>query len=262
MFDSVLSWLVLVVPVVLGLIVILVPAKREDAKRHMRWRYILGASLILYGCITAWQQHRAIKASTKERDDAIKQTSAQVTRDVTKIVGDQYSEVVKNLTDQIGDLKGQLAKQSKDVNTIKGSDIVTGKKPINVNVVNPTSAPPPTAGESLPNVSWTQEQTASVDGKAVTLVTFRVGDYLRVPAFIAVCDRPCHAVSASASGVSQARPLNSSRENNLAGALYVLPRPMPPQTECWLRIASADSTPAKVTLFRILKETELPLGVK
>jgi len=34
-FDKILEWLVVVVPVALGLILILVPTKREDPKRHM-----------------------------------------------------------------------------------------------------------------------------------------------------------------------------------------------------------------------------------
>lgn len=66
MLDQVLSWLVVVVPVLLGLVVMLVPAKQEDKRRHMRWRYILGACLIVYGGLSWWQQSRAAVASDKE----------------------------------------------------------------------------------------------------------------------------------------------------------------------------------------------------
>ena len=40
--DQLVTWLVLVVPVLLGVIVIAVPARHDDEQKHMRWRYALG----------------------------------------------------------------------------------------------------------------------------------------------------------------------------------------------------------------------------
>ena len=75
-FDKILELLVVVVPVALGLILILVPTKREDPKRHMLWRFVLGACLIVYGGLTWWQQSRAKRIANKERESAIEETSA------------------------------------------------------------------------------------------------------------------------------------------------------------------------------------------
>jgi hypothetical protein len=87
-------------------------------KRHRRWRYILGVSLIAYGVLVWWQQGRATGIAAKEREDAIKETSARVTKDVTQVVGNQYQAIVSNLTDQIGVLKGQLAQQGEKTNRL------------------------------------------------------------------------------------------------------------------------------------------------
>jgi uncharacterized oligopeptide transporter (OPT) family protein len=88
-FDKILEWLVVVVPVALGLILILVPTKREDPKRHMLWRFVLGACLIVYGGLTSWQQSRAKWTANKERESAIEETSANVSANVNETVTQQ-----------------------------------------------------------------------------------------------------------------------------------------------------------------------------
>ena len=120
-FDKILELLVVVVLVALGFIVILVPAKREDPKRHILWRFALGACLIAYGGLTWWQQSRAKRIANKERESAIEETSANVSANVTKVISDQKQE--------IADLKKQLSAQGKDVAVIRNSNIVTGKAP-------------------------------------------------------------------------------------------------------------------------------------
>lgn len=113
MLDQLLLWLVLVIPVFLGLVVILVPAKHEDEKGHMRWRYALGVLLILYGGLAWIQQSRAAKSSTVDREKAIKDTAAETSATVSKTVGQQYEDMITDLTMQIQSLRDQLANQSK-----------------------------------------------------------------------------------------------------------------------------------------------------
>lgn len=126
MLDVVLGWAVLVIPVVLGVILIVVPAKHEDHKGHMRWRYALGASLLVYAAIAWWQQGRFAKASIKDREDAISKTTervaAETSRQVTKAVSDLYSQIIADQKNQIASLETDLR-----------------KKPIKVEVTNPIS---------------------------------------------------------------------------------------------------------------------------
>lgn len=111
MLDQIFSWLVLVIPVFLGLVVILVPAKHEDEKGHMRWRHILGALLILYGGLAWVEQSRTSSVSSKDRQEAIEDTAAKTSAKVSKTVGDQYQQMVSDLTMQIQSLREQLADQ-------------------------------------------------------------------------------------------------------------------------------------------------------
>ena len=128
-FDKILELLVVVVLVALGFIVILVPAKREDPKRHILWRFALGACLIAYGGLTWWQQSRATRIANRERESAIEETSASVSANVTKTVTQQYSQMIADQKQEIADLKKQLSAQGKDVAVIRNSNIVTGKAP-------------------------------------------------------------------------------------------------------------------------------------
>lgn len=76
MLDQVLYWLIVFVPVGLGLIVILVPSKHEDPKRHMRWRWILGILLIVYGGVVWWQGIRNMNEQTAIRAEGDRRTAA------------------------------------------------------------------------------------------------------------------------------------------------------------------------------------------
>jgi len=112
--NELLSWLVLVVPVLLGVVVIAVPAKHEDERSHMRWRYILGLALIVYGGLAWVQQSRATNESLEDREKAIRDTAAQTSAEVSKTVGQQYEAMISDLNIQIEDLKKQLSMQAKD----------------------------------------------------------------------------------------------------------------------------------------------------
>jgi hypothetical protein len=136
MLDSILSWFVLWIPVALGLVLILVPAKKDDEAAHRKWRYILGGCLIVYGAIVGWQQSRASHAAARDKQEIISQTSERVaketTQNVTAALQSQYGPTINEMARQLGE-------QGEKVKEIGQSDIVTGKKPISVLVRNSTS---------------------------------------------------------------------------------------------------------------------------
>jgi hypothetical protein len=105
MLDSILSWLVLWIPVVLGVVVIAIPAKHEDKPGHMRWRYALGACLILYGGLAWWQQSRERTAEEKRAQE--EQAKPQ------KLKQDLHSDFQVQLDQQKKDLILAFVSQAK-----------------------------------------------------------------------------------------------------------------------------------------------------
>lgn len=146
------------------------------------------------------------------------------------------------------------------MDVIQRSNIVTGKNPIKVEVTNPLPPGGDKSGQKV-NLAWTQEQGDIVEGKATVNVKFKVDEPLNLPAFIAFCDKPCKTTGAWVSiGIMQVGFLGGLP--NVAGALYQAPRPLPPGTECTIRLSSADNMPIKVTGFRIMEKSELPLEMR
>ncbi len=236
-------------------------AKLKD-QRLIRW--VAAIALLLIG-IGAFAADKIQKVQERdERERAVKETSkevaAETAKQVTRAVTGQYSQMVADQKNQITDLQNKVAAQAKDVSAIKGSNIVTGKKPVKVEVINPSS---PSSGETLPNLSWTQEQTGQSGGRATLMIDFRIDDFLKLPAFVAICDKPCTTISATApgDGATQAILLTTD-QLNVAGAVYKSPRPLPPGTLFRIRLVSADVTPIRVLTFRILKESEIPLNLR
>ncbi len=119
MLDQMLGWAVIWLPIALSVAFIFVPARSEDKEQHVKWRYWLVVVAVLLGALSWWQQSRAIKQAGTDRQNAIEQTSTQVATSVAASVSASNQVVVTNLTGQIGDLKGQLAKQSGVETSIK-----------------------------------------------------------------------------------------------------------------------------------------------
>src|SRR6266481_3620544 len=143
-------------------------AKLKD-QRLIRW--VAAIALLLIG-IGAFAADKIQKVQERdERERAVKETSkevaAETAKQVTRAVTEQYSQMVADQKNQITDLQNKVAAQAKDVSAIKGSNIVTGKKPVKVEVINPSS---PSSGETLPNLSWTQEQTGQSGGRATLMI--------------------------------------------------------------------------------------------
>jgi hypothetical protein len=134
--DQFLGWAVIAFPFLLSILFIFIPAKVEDKQRHMKWRWVLVLLGVIFSLLAWWQQSRAIQASTKDKETATRETSKQVTADVTKAVTEQYSQMITDQKARITELQNQLSAQAKDLRFIKGSNIVTGKKPVKVEVTN------------------------------------------------------------------------------------------------------------------------------
>jgi hypothetical protein len=239
-------------------------------QRIIRWAV---ATVLLLMGVGAFAADKIQKNQERlEREQAIKDTSrdvaAETSKQVTKVITDQYSQMVADQKREIDELQKKLEAQGRDVSVIKSSNIVSGKKPIQVEVTNPTSAPVNSSLPSLPNLSWTQEVvTTTADGKPVekptVAVKFRVDGFLNVPAFLAVCDGPCSTLSATSPPMSQATYLNGgAAQPNVAGALYNTPRPLASGVVSTIQIASSNGQTIKVLSFRILRESELPINLR
>src|SRR5712692_4616018 len=150
MFDQVLGWLVVILPTLFAFGIELVS---KEIKQHPYWR--VGVIVCGLGLSTlAWfQMSRANRAARADRESAIVDTSKRVSaavsesvsKSVTKAVSEQYTQTINGLHSEIGSLQAQLAAQGKKVDVIEGSNIVTGKKPVRVEIANPNSLP---TGES------------------------------------------------------------------------------------------------------------------
>jgi hypothetical protein len=122
--------------------------------------------------------------------------------------------------------------------------------------------PPPTPEANAINLNWNQEQTELADGKPTVTVFFRMDGVLNLPAFVAICDRPCKPIYAEAGLMSHRIDLSWPGQPHIAGVFFDMPKPMPSGTVCKLRIISEDANPVRVQSFRILNENEIPMELK
>jgi vacuolar-type H+-ATPase subunit H len=171
MLNEVLSWMVVFMPFAISVVPIFIPTRHEDERVYMRWRYILVGFGIVFSILAWWQQSQSIRAAAEDRKNAIIETSRQVaaetSKQVTKAVTEQYSQMIADQKSQISDLRTRLAAQGKDVSAIKSSNIVSGKSPIKVEVINPASS---STGESVPpphvadvRLNWERQDSVRPD---------------------------------------------------------------------------------------------------
>jgi hypothetical protein len=133
--DSFLAWFVVLAPTLFAFGIELVS---EQIRKSRKWRVgVIVFGLSLSGT-TYWQQSRERSASAKDRQKAIQETSAETSKLVTASVSDLYSHKISEQNMQIADLQAELKAQSRNIDTIKGSDIISGKKPVKVEVTNPS----------------------------------------------------------------------------------------------------------------------------
>jgi hypothetical protein len=136
MLDQIVGWIVIFLPFGLSVLFIFIPERKENAGAHMKWRIVLVFLGVAFSCITWWQQDRSIKTAANERENAIRKTAKQTAESVTKAINEHYAPIVASFNQQIGSLQQKIIQQGKDVRIIKGSNIVTGKTPVKVEVTN------------------------------------------------------------------------------------------------------------------------------
>ncbi len=222
-----------------------------------QWRFLTGGIVVglLVGTILYWQQMRAINRAVQERENAIAETSNRVvyetTQRVTQDIKQQYEQKIKSLTKQVSDLESQLPNQGGKLNVVGDNTSAAN------GAAAPNSAKP--AG-GTPNIFWIQSDENV--GKGAAEVQFRIYAPLNIPAFVAICDHPCRAVSGQAGAGSEGFPVVGSTDRDVAGFIFKKPKPMPAGTEGTVRLQSSDRGPIQVTAFRILQESEVPADLR
>jgi hypothetical protein len=138
MHEIAIPFIVVIGPTIFALVLEFVS---DEIRKSIWWRVGVAAFGIGLSLLTLWQLTSERRAAANEREQAIKDTSTRVSADVTKAVTQQFKQTIADQSNQIAELKKQLAAQGKDVATIKGSNIVTGKNPVRVEVINPPGTP-------------------------------------------------------------------------------------------------------------------------
>jgi hypothetical protein len=222
-----------------------------------QWRFITGSIVIglLLGTTLYWQQMRAVNRSAQERDNAIAEASNRVANETTQRVTDEmrkrYEPQIKSLTKQVADLEAQLPNQGTKLN------VVGDNNPAATTAGAPSAAKQP---GGTPSIFWIQSNENV--GKGAAEVQFRIYGPLNIPAFVAICDHPCRAVSGQAGAGSEGFPVIGSTDRDVAGFIFKKPKPMPAGTEGTVRLQSSDRGPIQVTAFRVLRESEVPSDLK
>lgn len=103
MLDKILFWLVLSIPIALGLIVLLVPPTRVN------WRYAVGICLIAYAGISCWQQMRMVEV----RQTAVENAADRVATGVRLSVAQGYEALISSEESKIVQLQNELAARRK-----------------------------------------------------------------------------------------------------------------------------------------------------
>lgn len=108
----------------------------EDIRRNKYWKWGVMAFGVLLSVLTFWQIVRQERLAATDRQKAVQETAAETSRLVTAAVTDKFKETVSGLQSENATLQTKLESQGRDLATIKSSNIVTGAKPIPVEVTN------------------------------------------------------------------------------------------------------------------------------
>lgn len=202
MLDVFLNWFVIAIPflVTVGATVLTLKLPHE---RHY-WKFV-GAAIVVglgFSGITYWQQIRTAKEAVADRDRAIGDTADRVakktTDNVTEAIGKQYKTIIDDVNEQNGQLRSQLEEQGKKVDKISNSAIVSGKRPLKVEVTNQPTA----NGETKPEIhASSMEATAKPEfGKYATQAILTTTKRMSGAELDIRCKHKINRASASVSG--------------------------------------------------------------
>jgi hypothetical protein len=107
----------------------------------------------------------------------------------------------------------------------------------------------------IPIVSWNQ---ADGSDKTNVVITLKVDHSMEIPAFVAICDRPCKSSGASSLGYSQSADLKIVGNPNATGVVLLAPRPLGPGIGVTWGIKSLDGETLKINNVLKLDSSGLP----
>jgi hypothetical protein len=203
------------------------PGSEEDRATKL----LVGAFAVGIVCslIIWWQQASLIDQAAEARQAAANNKASQAWGDVqTK----SYEDKISALNTEVNTLRAQLSKQS-----------AAPQLPTADTTVKQQSS-------SLPKIYWTLQNI----GSGQIAVKFKVYGALNIPAFVAICDHPCKAISGQIGTGSEGTSVVGAT-SNIAGYVFRKPRPIPAGTEGYVIVEPAS---AAVTQFKILAESEIP----
>lgn len=131
-WDVFLGWFVIFIPFIASAISIVFTVKAPNERHYGRYVTACLAMGVIFGAITAWQQHRFAKQAEQDRKSAIEVTATRTSKSVADLLKDQISK----LENDNKALRDQLNDQSKSLQSIRESDFISGVKPVKVEVQN------------------------------------------------------------------------------------------------------------------------------
>lgn len=238
--------LVILIPVVAcvgtTVIALRVPAMGSE-EEHFR-KLVAGALAagLVFSGITAWQEIWTESQNSKDRDILAERVATDTTGMVTEGLRQQYEDKIRSLTGEVAGLQARLGNQAQNMQ------------------VSQTEGAGNNPGAKSPKLYWTQQNYTREDGSSgESVIRFKVYGPLNVPAFVAICDRPCRATRGAAGAGSEGTQLVGNGSKNVAGFIFSKPRPMAAGSEGYIIVAPSS---AAVTEFRILGEPEIPAGMR
>lgn len=147
-----------------------------------------------------------------------------------------YDEKITALSAQVASLQAQLANKAQGTNV---------SVPISIKEQSTV----------LPKIYWTQADEAG----GTTAVRFKIYGPLNIPAFVAICDRPCRATHGEIGSGSEGEQVVGTTGGKVAGYVFSKPRPIQAGTEGFVIVEPGS---AKVTEFRVLNDSEIPAFLK
>lgn len=188
---------------------------------------------VVFSLIFWWQQASFTDQVAEARQAAANNKAAQEWGDVqTKA----YEEKISSLNAEINGLRAQLSKQSGAL-----------QAPATTAVIKEQNS-------DLPQIYWTSQGI----GSGQTAVKFKVYGPVNIPAFVAICDRPCRTISGQIGVGSEGTPVVGAT-SNIAGYVFKKPRPIPAGTEGYVIV---EPSTASVTQFKILRDSEIPEAMR
>lgn len=211
-------------------------AAEERLRTLMRGAIAVG---LIFSGLALWQQIAIADQNARDRDIAAERAATDAADKVSQGLKQDYEQKIRALNAQIGGLRAQLGNSG------------------GASLAGPSGDNP--ANQTKPGkLYWEQEDSGAFDS---IVIRFKTSEAVNIPAFVAICDGPCRATRAQAGAGSEGTELTGIGSKNVAGYIFKKPRPMPAGSDGYIILQTAGKG-TTVTDFRILRETEIPEGLK